>query len=96
MKPSAYLINTARGKVINENDLISALTNKVIAGAALDVFYDEPSIPLELRELKNVVLTPHIGSATTQARNAMARMVADNILAIDQGEQPPNLIPELK
>ncbi|UCG01447.1 MAG: D-glycerate dehydrogenase [Candidatus Heimdallarchaeota archaeon] len=96
MKPSAYLINTARGKVINEKVLINALKNKVIAGAALDVFYDEPSIPTELRELKNVVLTPHIGSATTQARNAMAKMVADNILAIERGDQPPNLIPELK
>jgi glyoxylate reductase len=96
MKPSAYLINTARGKVINEKDLINALKNKVIAGAALDVFYDEPSIPVELRKLQNVVLTPHIGSATTQARDAMARMVAENILAIERGEQPPNLISEMK
>jgi len=96
MKSSAYLINTARGKVINEQELIHALNNKVIAGAALDVFYNEPSIPAELRKLPNVVLTPHIGSATTQARNAMARMVADNILAIERNEQPPNLIPEMK
>ncbi len=96
MKPSAYMINTARGRIINEKDLINALKNRVIAGAGLDVFYDEPSIPQELRELQNTVLTPHIGSATTQARNAMARMVADNILAIEQGEQPPNLIPEMR
>lgn len=96
MKPSAYLINTARGRVIDEKELIAALKNKVIAGAALDVFYDEPSIAKSLRELHNVVLTPHIGSATTQARNAMAKMVADNILAIERGEQPPNLIPEMK
>ncbi|MFX0122709.1 MAG: 2-hydroxyacid dehydrogenase [Candidatus Hodarchaeota archaeon] len=96
MKPSAYLINTARGRVINERDLISALKNKVISGAALDVFYNEPSIPAELRDLQNVVLTPHIGSATTHARNAMARMVADNILAIERGEIPPNIIPEMK
>ncbi len=96
MKSSAYLINTARGRVINEKELIVALKNKVIAGAALDVFYDEPSIPAELRDLQNVVLSPHIGSATTQARNAMARMVADNILAIERREQPPNIIPEMK
>ncbi|MFW9903836.1 MAG: 2-hydroxyacid dehydrogenase [Candidatus Thorarchaeota archaeon] len=96
MKPSAYLINTARGKLIIEKHLIYALKNKVIAGAALDVFYDEPSIPAELRQLQNVVLTPHIGSATTQARDAMARMVSDNILAIERGEQPPNLISEMK
>jgi len=96
MKSSAYLINTARGRVVNEKELIIALKNKFIAGAGMDVFYDEPSIPAELRELKNVVLTPHIGSATTQARNAMARMVADNILAMQRGEQPPNLIPEMR
>ncbi len=72
------------------------MKNKVIAGAALDVFYDEPSIPVELRKLQNVVLTPHIGSATTQARDAMSRMVAENVLAIERGEQPPNLISEMK
>ena len=96
MKSSAYLINTTRGKVINERDLIDALRNKVIAGAGLDVFYNEPSIPQELRDLQNVVLTPHIGSATTQARDAMARIVADNILAMERGEKPPNIIPEMK
>lgn len=96
MKSSAYLINTARGRVVNEKELIIALKNKFIAGAGMDVFYDEPSIPAELRELKNVVLTPHIGSATTQTRNAMARMVADNILVMQRGEQPPNLIPEMR
>ncbi|MHA2246091.1 MAG: 2-hydroxyacid dehydrogenase [Candidatus Hodarchaeales archaeon] len=96
MKSSAYLINTSRGRVINERDLIIALRKKVITGAGLDVFYDEPSIPQELRNLQNVVLTPHIGSATTQARNAMARMVAENILAIELGEQPPNIVPEMR
>ncbi|MFX0013069.1 MAG: 2-hydroxyacid dehydrogenase [Promethearchaeota archaeon] len=95
MKSSAYLINTARGRVVNEKDLIDALKTKVIAGAGLDVFYNEPSIPSELSELQNVVLTPHIGSATTQTRDAMARMVADNILAMNEGNQPPNLIPEM-
>ncbi len=96
MKSSAYLINTSRGRVINERDLIIALGKKTIAGAGLDVFYDEPSIPQELRNLQNIVLTPHIGSATTQARNAMARIVAENILAIERGEQPPNIIPEMR
>lgn len=96
MKPTAFLINTARGRVINEADLINALKDHIIAGAGLDVFYDEPEIHKELRELSNVVLTPHIGSATTQARNAMARIVAENILAIERGEQPPNLIQEMK
>jgi glyoxylate reductase len=96
MKRSAYLINTSRGKVVNEKDLIQALKKKEIAGAGLDVFYDEPHIPKELRELSNVVLTPHIGSATVKARNAMAKIVAENILAMERGEQPPNLIPEMK
>jgi len=96
MKRSAYLINTSRGKVVNEKDLIQALKKKEIAGAGLDVFYDEPHLPKELRELSNVVLTPHIGSATVKARNAMAKIVAENILAMERGEQPPNLIPEMK
>ena len=96
MKPSSYLINTSRGKNIDENDLIEALKNRTIAGAGLDVFYNEPDISKELSALSNVVLTPHIGSATTSARNAMAVMVAENILAIERGEIPPNLIPELR
>ncbi|MHA1214441.1 MAG: 2-hydroxyacid dehydrogenase [Candidatus Hodarchaeales archaeon] len=96
MKENAFLINTARGRIINEKDLIEALLERKIAGAGLDVFYDEPSIPKDLRKLSNVVLTPHIGSATVKARNAMSLMVAENILAIERGEIPPNLIPEMK
>ncbi|MFX0171405.1 MAG: 2-hydroxyacid dehydrogenase [Candidatus Hodarchaeota archaeon] len=96
MKRTSYLINTARGKLVNEKDLITALKQRKIAGAGLDVFYDEPYIPKELRELSNIVLTPHIGSATIKARNAMAKIVAENILAMGRGEQPPNLIPEMK
>lgn len=96
MKPSSYLINTARGKNINEKDLIEALKNRTIAGAGLDVFYNEPEISKELSALSNVVLTPHIGSATITARNAMAVMVAENIIAIEKGEKPPNLIPEMR
>ncbi|MHA2304152.1 MAG: 2-hydroxyacid dehydrogenase [Candidatus Hodarchaeales archaeon] len=96
MKPSSFLINTARGKNVDEKDLIEALKNHIIAGAGLDVFYNEPEISKELSALSNVVLTPHIGSATTTARNAMAILVAENILAIEKGEIPPNLIPEMK
>ena len=96
MKPTSYLINTARGKVVNEVDLVEALKVKKIAGAGLDVFYNEPDIAESLRALDNVVLTPHIGSATFEARNAMSKMVAENILAIEDGKEPPNLVPELK
>lgn len=96
MKKSAFLINTARGRVVNEKDLIIALSKKSIAGAGLDVFYNEPDIPQDLRKLSNVVLTPHIGSATKKARNAMAKMCAENIIAIEEGKIPPNLIPEMR
>ena len=96
MKNSAFLINTARGRVVNERALIQALKTGQIAGAGLDVFYDEPHIPEELSELNNVVLTPHIGSATVQTREAMAVMVAENIIAIEDGKIPENLIPEMR
>ena len=96
MKKSAFLINTARGRVVNERALIQALKTGQIAGAGLDVFYDEPHIPEELSDLDNVVLTPHIGSATVQTREAMAIMVAENIIAIEDGEIPKNLIPEMR
>ncbi|MFW9777198.1 MAG: 2-hydroxyacid dehydrogenase [Candidatus Heimdallarchaeota archaeon] len=96
IRPSAFLINTSRGKVVDEIALVRALKENSIAGAGLDVFYDEPRIPEGLRELPNCVLTPHIGSATMKTRNAMAKIVADNILAMVRGEEPPNLVPELK
>ena len=96
MKNNAFLINTSRGKVIDEVALIKALSERKIAGAGLDVYYNEPLIPKEMRELNNIVLTPHIGSATKQAREAMAIMVAENIIAIEKGLIPPNLIPEMK
>jgi glyoxylate reductase len=96
MKKTSFLINTSRGRVIDEKELIHALQTNQIAGAGLDVFYDEPSIPTELIELSNVVLTPHIGSATVHTRDEMAIMVANNILAMEKGEQPPNLVSELK
>jgi glyoxylate reductase len=82
MKPTAYLINTARGPIVNEKSLIRALQEDRIAGAGLDVYEDEPNVPEELRKLKNVVLTPHIASATKEARIQMARMAADNVVEV--------------
>ena len=90
MKPSAYLINTSRGPVIDEEALIEALQNKTIAGAGLDVFEHEPKIPTPLKNLPNVVLTPHIASSTFEARNAMAEIAAKNILAVLAGKPPLN------
>lgn len=80
MKPTAFLINTARGAVVNESALLDALKNKTIAGAGLDVFEDENNVNPEFFKLKNVVLTPHIASATLEARVEMAKMAAENIV----------------
>lgn len=92
MKPTALLINTARGAVVDEKALITALKEKWIAGAGLDVFEDESCIPMELRELPNTVLTPHTASATVEARLAMARIVTDNMNDALEGRQPSCLI----
>ncbi len=80
MKASAFLINTSRGAVVNEIALINALKNKIIAGAGLDVFEDEETVNPEFYKLKNVVLTPHIASATNEARIEMAKIAAENIV----------------
>jgi lactate dehydrogenase-like 2-hydroxyacid dehydrogenase len=77
--PQGYLINIARGSVVNEDDLIGALAAGGIAGAALDVFDGEPDIVPRFFELENVVLVPHIGSATDETRLAMARLTLDNL-----------------
>jgi glyoxylate reductase len=98
MKRTAYLINTSRGAVIDERALSKALKEKRIAGAALDVFEKEP-IETEnpLLELENVVLTPHIGSASVETRKKMAMMAAENLVSVLRGEEPPNLVnPEVK
>lgn len=79
MKPSAFLINTARGQVIDEQALIEALQKKEIAGAGLDVFENEPSVPEDLLKLSNVVMVPHVGSATFDTREKMARQVTEII-----------------
>lgn len=92
MKPTAFLINTARGKVVDEKALIEALQTRKIAGAALDVFENEPAVPPELIKLPNVVLLPHLGSATEEARTRMARLAAGNLLAALNGKRPPNLV----
>jgi len=92
MKKSAFLINTARGALVDEAALVRALTKKQIAGAGLDVFEHEPKIDKALRKMTNVVLTPHLGSATPEVREAMANMVADNILAFLAGHKLPNCV----
>ncbi|SCK59724.1 Lactate dehydrogenase [Variovorax sp. HW608] len=79
--PEGYLVNVARGSVVDEPALIEALRGGVIAGAALDVFANEPQVPEALREMSNVVLTPHIGSGTRQTREAMGRLTFDNLRA---------------
>jgi glyoxylate reductase len=90
MKPTAFLINTARGAIVDEAALAEALVERRIAGAGLDVFEDEPRVTSSLLELPNTVLTPHIGSAVTELREAMAHSVVDNIFAILNGQPPLN------
>ena len=93
MKKTAYLVNTSRGKVIDTDALVKALREKWIAGAALDVFEEEPISPDHpLTKLDNVVLTPHIGSATWETRTRMADIVAENLIAFAKGEVPPTLV----
>ncbi len=92
MKPTAYLINTARGSVIDEKALVSALRSRRIAGAGLDVFEREPHIAPELLDLENVVVLPHIGSASKETRTRMAVMAAENLVAGLRGENPPNCV----
>ncbi len=84
-KPTAYLINTARGAVLHEDALIQALQQDKIAGAALDVYEFEPQVSDALRALKNVVLVPHIGTATRETRNQMAAMALENVLEFFKG-----------
>ncbi|CAN7311773.1 D-glycerate dehydrogenase [Ensifer sp. ENS07] len=92
MKKGAYLVNTARGDVIDEPALIAALENGVIRGAGLDVFEAEPNVPERLRGLENVVLLPHLGSATEETRVAMGMKVVDNITAFFDGREPPDRV----
>lgn len=95
MKPTAYLINTSRGPVIDEAALVEALKNGIIRGAALDVYENEPQLVPGLAELENVILTPHIASATEETRQAMSALAAKNIIAALEGKTPPNAISSL-
>ena len=92
MKPAAYLVNTSRGPVIDEAALAIALANKTIKGAALDVFEFEPKITPELLLLDNVILTPHIASATEETRSKMSELAAANIIEALEGRNPLNLL----
>jgi glyoxylate reductase len=87
MKKDSILINTARGPLVNEKDLLNALKTEKIAGAGIDVFEFEPKITKGLLKLPNVVLTPHIASATNQAREEMAKIATENIISFfEKGE----------
>lgn len=90
MKKTSYLINTARGPIVNEEALANALINKTIAGAGLDVYENEPKVNEKLLKLDNVVLLPHLGSATVETRTAMATTAANNALEILSGNKPLN------
>jgi glyoxylate reductase len=96
MKPTAYLINTTRGPVVDEAALVHALETATIAGAGLDVYEEEPKVHPGLLSRKDVVLAPHIGSATVETRTKMARVAVENIVAFFAGRRPPNALNEPK
>jgi len=92
MKPTAFLINTARGEIVQEDALVRALQEKLIAGAGLDVFEHEPAIHPALMKVSNVVILPHVGSASMETRTKMGLMAAENLIAAFRGEIPPNCL----
>ena len=92
--PQGYLVNVARGSVVDQQALIEALQSGRIAGAGLDVFEDEPQVPQALREMDNVVLTPHVGSGTDATRQAMADLAHANLVAHFAGQPLPSAVPE--
>jgi lactate dehydrogenase-like 2-hydroxyacid dehydrogenase len=92
MKPGAFLINTARGDVVDEAALVEALEAGTIAGAGLDVYEKEPQVSEALLSMENVVLLPHLGSATTETRVAMGMTVIENAIAFFAGGEPPNRV----
>jgi glyoxylate reductase len=92
MKPNAILINTARGPIVDEKALVKALQEGKITAAGLDVFENEPAVEPELLSMENVVLVPHIASASLKTRTLMATMASDNIVAYHNGQRPPNIL----
>jgi glyoxylate reductase len=92
MKPEAILVNTSRGPLVDSRALARALRDGGIGGAGLDVYEHEPDVPSELLEAPRCVVLPHIGSATRRSRDGMARLVAENVLAVLGGEEPPNRV----
>ena len=92
MKPTSYLVNTSRGPVVDEGALVEALREKRIEGAGLDVYENEPVLAPGLTSLDNVVLMPHVGSATVETRMKMAHMAAENLLAGLRGERPAHVV----
>ena len=92
MKPTAYLVNTSRGPIVDEVALRDALRDKVIKGAAIDVWEHEPELTPGLAELDNIIITPHTASATEETRQKMGEVAAKNIITALRGETPPNLI----
>lgn len=92
MKPTAFLINTARGPVVEEHALVRALREGKLAGAALDVHENEPQMNPEMMQMENTILTPHIASATVEVREKMTSQAVDNILKVLAGEKPENLV----
>ncbi|HEY6396715.1 MAG TPA: NAD(P)-dependent oxidoreductase, partial [Solirubrobacteraceae bacterium] len=88
MRPDAYLVNTARGPIVDEAALVEALVRRAIAGAGLDVYEHEPDVHPGLLALENVVLVPHLGSATIETRTAMGTLAARNVIAVLNGEPP--------
>jgi lactate dehydrogenase-like 2-hydroxyacid dehydrogenase len=92
--PKGVLINIGRGSVVDEKALIKALQDKAIYSAGLDVFEDEPHVPAELIAMDNIVLLPHVGSASHHTRNLMGQLVVDNILAFQSGKAPVTPVAE--
>ncbi|NOY35609.1 MAG: D-glycerate dehydrogenase [bacterium] len=92
MKPTAFFVNTSRGQVVDEKALVEALKNKTIKGAAIDVYENEPELAPGLAELDNVIITPHIASATEETRSKMSDLAAENIIAALEGGMPPHLV----